>query len=395
MNSNKFGKHLNKLISSSEVSDRFSDKNLVFEKAINNIDFLSKHLGDLLNTKLKSSNLDNEKLNKSIEDILARINDIKTNENSKHKQVIEDFGNIFQYISFRYIKRESRLKEQSLSLVNTINLLVNIIDEIKDSVIVVDKSNNDILYVNESGRSLFYNPNTSTFICGKETCPLMNKLLLDEISTQAETYEYYCSVSKNTTKVRTVEVNWGDKKAYAHYLTDITMEKMDRNEIERLAYYDELTKCFNRRYFFNAIDSMFLRDNGFVLCIIDMNELKRANDNFGHHEGDIYIKSVVNELLKEFQAPNIVARIGGDEFAIISEILSEKELIEGLEKVNHRLQILAKETSLYNMGVSYGAVYVKSGSNMDYASALELADRKMYAYKKNSKVKINNINGYL
>jgi diguanylate cyclase (GGDEF)-like protein/PAS domain S-box-containing protein len=99
---------------------------------------------------------------------------------------------------------------------------------------------------------------------------------------------------------------------------DIDQEKRAAVEIEYLSNHDELTSLYNRRYFNEELKRLSnSRKYPISIIVGDMNRLKDINDNYGHSMGDRYIKRVAAAIKSSVRAEDVVARIGGDEFAVI------------------------------------------------------------------------------
>jgi diguanylate cyclase (GGDEF)-like protein/PAS domain S-box-containing protein len=102
-------------------------------------------------------------------------------------------------------------------------------------------------------------------------------------------------------------------------------EKEQENEY--LAYHDYLTGVFNRRYF----DKEFARrnsDDEYPIAIImgDVNGLKLYNDTYGHLAGDLALKEIANKIRASINSEDILARISGDEFAVIISKTNEEDV---------------------------------------------------------------------
>ncbi len=108
-------------------------------------------------------------------------------------------------------------------------------------------------------------------------------------------------------------------------------------ELERLALFDTLTGLANRGRFSSMLHYVLTHsqagDLAFSVIFIDLNGFKAVNDNFGHHVGDLLLKEVGRRTVKHTRESDIVARIGGDEFAI----LLEKTTRRGAEAVAQKL----------------------------------------------------------
>jgi len=87
---------------------------------------------------------------------------------------------------------------------------------------------------------------------------------------------------------------------------------------EALAFRDELTQLYNRRFFVQAISQQIERSrrdgSGFALAMMDIDHFKAYNDAYGHVAGDEMLKELARTLLKTFRRMDIVARYGGEEF---------------------------------------------------------------------------------
>jgi diguanylate cyclase (GGDEF)-like protein/PAS domain S-box-containing protein len=105
---------------------------------------------------------------------------------------------------------------------------------------------------------------------------------------------------------------------------DVTEQRKKENEIRYLSYHDKLTGLYNRAFFEEQIER-WDNEKYLPLSIIigDANGLKLANDVFGHHEGDRILQKIARIMKKSSRPTDIVARWGGDEFAIISPNTTE------------------------------------------------------------------------
>ena len=101
-------------------------------------------------------------------------------------------------------------------------------------------------------------------------------------------------------------------------LTDITARKKAEAYLEFLGKHDVLTKLYNRSFFVDELNR--LERNGpspVTVLVLDVNGLKAANDQSGHAAGDDLLRRAGEVLAKAVEGPCCVARIGGDEFAVL------------------------------------------------------------------------------
>ncbi len=168
-----------------------------------------------------------------------------------------------------------------------------------------------------------------------------------------------------------------------HFQIEELKEKNDR--IQYLSYHDGLTGVHNRRYFQQQIEKMkkFKKDNLSVI-IADINNLKYINDSFGHYKGDEYIKTAARILSSELRKNDIIARIGGDEFAILLPETS----YEDCKKIIKRFKENIKNQDNQYFSIAFG--FVSESYRFDNLELMiNKADKKMYNNKKKMKKRIN------
>jgi len=153
-----------------------------------------------------------------------------------------------------------------------------------------------------------------------------------------------------------------------------------------LALVDEVTNLLNRKGFsFLAEQQLKLaarNGKGMLLVYIDVDGLKKINDAFGHQVGDMALIDAANVVKVNFRKSDIVARIGGDEFAVlaietswaVSDIFSMR-LQDTLVSHNE------KETRPFELSFSVGFSYFDPGSPCSLDELIERADTNMYETK--------------
>lgn len=163
----------------------------------------------------------------------------------------------------------------------------------------------------------------------------------------------------------------------------------------RLALVDELTGTFNRRYFFSEAQRILgqaLRyGHAYSLLIIDFDRFKHINDTFGHASGDIILCDVARALLGQIRESDILARVGGEEFALVlpeSSSGSASGLGQRLLETVRKLEWVF-EGETVRMTMSIGAASLEYPDETDRESAEQLldqlysqADTAMYKAKK-------------
>ncbi len=160
---------------------------------------------------------------------------------------------------------------------------------------------------------------------------------------------------------------------------DITEQKRAEKKNHFLAYHDELTQLPNRRYFEQTIAQLIVESQTFSLLYIDFDRFKRINDTFGHLFGDRILEKIGEKLTAVLQEDCVVARLAGDEFAVmVPSHFDSKEIAENiLAEFNLPIKIDGSEFTLTaSIGISEFPKDAKTAEEM-----LKYADIAMYAVK--------------
>ncbi len=179
-------------------------------------------------------------------------------------------------------------------------------------------------------------------------------------------------------------------KNYQHKLQYIKKTIQDEQvEIEKLqkeVVTDPTTGLRTRSVAMEVMEEYLEQKEAFYVIFVDMDGLKFANDNYGHEEGDFYIKSVAN-LLKEFFLSDTVVRFGGDEFLIVGEAEENiSHMTTQISLCRDKAILLAEEFEKpYSTSFSYGLIEVEAHTDLNVSQILEIADSRMYEYKKRMK----------
>lgn len=175
-----------------------------------------------------------------------------------------------------------------------------------------------------------------------------------------------------------------DLFGYVYSFSDVTENvnlinqlKANEEKITELIYRDILTGVHNRNY----LDS-YIKADKHLLCqyilMIDMNELKYVNDNFGHQKGDQLIISLANLLQERLNGKDEVIRLSGDEFLIFSHIIKEEQLKSWIKS-------LVEEASSIQY-LSFAIGYAKVEKDLAFSKLYKQAEDSMYQNKKEMKI---------
>ncbi|MFT6920574.1 MAG: diguanylate cyclase (GGDEF)-like protein/PAS domain S-box-containing protein [Cognaticolwellia sp.] len=167
---------------------------------------------------------------------------------------------------------------------------------------------------------------------------------------------------------------------------DITVRIKEIERLEHLAHYDYLTKIPNRYLLLDRLEHLIAqsaRNNStFALLYIDLNKFKIINDTKGHAFGDQVLVETAFRLKQAIRSSDTVARIGGDEFVVLLENISNKNDVllmqDALSTALNKTYILNDE--MFNVNCSIGfAIYPEDGTTSD--TLLATADKAMYKDK--------------
>lgn len=177
----------------------------------------------------------------------------------------------------------------------------------------------------------------------------------------------------------------GDKTFFTGILRDISQRKQAEETIRNLSLTDELTGLYNRRGFLTLAESrlklMQRMDQRAILLFIDLDGMKKINDNFGHQAGDQALRDTAAVLRHTFRESDIIARVGGDEFAVLaldsetgSDIVLRKRLQENADGQQSNNQP-------YRLSLSLGVARFAPQQPMSLEALIAQADGAMYKEK--------------
>ena len=163
-------------------------------------------------------------------------------------------------------------------------------------------------------------------------------------------------------------------------------EQMQKAQLEKMAYSDQLTGIPNRSGCYKKMDEMINEGRvDYTMIFMDLNYLKKANDQYGHETGDALLKNVATVISKVFSNVGFYGRWGGDEF--IACVPGDPEVAnEIVARLNQAIRQANEENELpVELSVAVGCIYSSSDEPLMPADAVSLADHQMYLRKKQMK----------
>ena len=174
-------------------------------------------------------------------------------------------------------------------------------------------------------------------------------------------------------------VNRLSESLYQGVLIDESFGNETLRTLEIMGFKDYLTGLYNRRYFHAEMTRLDVKRNyPLGLIMADLNGLKLINDAFGHYLGDKMIQEVATVLLEACREDDIVARIGGDEFAVILANTDKSELEAFLKRIKDEIS----QKSLENINLSLALGFsVKTCQEDHFNKFFKRAEDMMYKDK--------------
>ncbi|MBE5871317.1 MAG: GGDEF domain-containing protein [Lachnospiraceae bacterium] len=168
---------------------------------------------------------------------------------------------------------------------------------------------------------------------------------------------------------------------------DDYMLKLENRKLAELAYMDVLTQLPNRADCYRQIDRLLEEQiKEYSMVFIDVNNLKTANDTYGHDTGDRFLKAMAQVLKDVFEKDGFCTRWGGDEFVacVFGDEQTAKEKIKRFQKAIAKID--SEKTFPFKVSAACGYAFSDEEHYLDPLVAIRQADTAMYENKKRMKV---------
>ncbi len=161
---------------------------------------------------------------------------------------------------------------------------------------------------------------------------------------------------------------------------DITDKKLDESRLRYQSTHDALTGLFNRHYFEECLASVSRgKDFPVSLVVGDMDRLKEVNDRYGHTAGDECLRQVAVLMRDSFRGSDVIARIGGDEYAVLLPGTDEDATRKAIDRLRSNAQKFNQDSPEQKLSLSLGfATAYDEGS---LTTIFHRADLAMYQEK--------------
>jgi len=276
------------------------------------------------------------------------------------------------------------------------NSLVAILDNIEVLVYVADLNTYEILYANEYTRRLL--GDIKGKICWQSIqegqdgpcsfCTNDKIVNADGTPTGVYHWEFQNTVTGKWFDIRDIAIAWeGGRMVRLEVATDITERKKMEEELREATMTDYLTGLLNRRGFYALAEQQgklaFRSNRAMALLYLDLDGFKNINDELGHDAGDNVLVETANILKSTFREADIIARIGGDEFAVL---LTDVPNTSAMNTISNHLQDNIRKHNEqgnlnYELIISSGIAYYNPEQSFSMGKLLSKADNSMYHNK--------------
>ena len=159
-------------------------------------------------------------------------------------------------------------------------------------------------------------------------------------------------------------------------------------EARRQAMFDPLTRLWNRRggidLLNKALDEALKHDHTLGICLADIDNFKRVNDQYGHQVGDEVLSRIARIIVGSVRPQDLVCRYGGDEFLVIVHDVGEKDCAEVAERMCDGIRSVPVRTrgGTVRATLSIGIAVRNRGDGLTTHGLIEKADQALYSSKR-------------
>jgi len=265
------------------------------------------------------------------------------------------------------------------------------------------------VYVVQNGKFRFINSNAASYagytpeeLIGRESIKLVHPEDREQFKKNAiemlygkRTFPYEYRIITREGQIKWLmemvsSIIWEGRRAVLGNSMDLTDHKRTEEKIRSISVTDQLTGLYNRRGFLTLAEQQLKfsdrNQSDMLLFFADLDGMKWINDTLGHEEGDRALIDVAGILKETFRSSDIIARMGGDEFAILAIDTTGIYPEVMMTRLQNQIDTHNNEgTRRYKISISMGTAYYDPENPCSFDELMSRADQLMYEQKKNKK----------
>lgn len=332
-------------------------------------------------------------LSKGERPVIAGIKDGKVLLNPRF--MLEEEDDLLINFLLAALEEGKQLEEEENSVLDIIPTLIWVLD-----------ADNRFIFLNKAG-AMFWGTVPEDLLrtdINKILADQETKLLLearDQVLASGEGHKIEAELADSAGTSRWLDIDLtpirNSKDGYSGVLftaSDVTERKQNEEKLKYLGMHDYLTDLYNRLYFEEEMSRLDAeRHYPISIIICDVDGLKLVNDIFGHGKGDELLKTVAAIIRMPFRSSDVVARVGGDEFAVILPRTDENVAREITGRIRKFVEEHNKNSRTIPLSLSVGYA-TGTSSKVGIKDIFERADDNMYKnkFERSDEVKKNIIN---
>jgi len=259
-----------------------------------------------------------------------------------------------------------------------------LLEQLRDGLMVLDMQDN-VLVMNRSAEELLEIPRLD--LLGKRLTaiehPAIQALML-AAAGETVRHEVQLGTRQNPRwfdmRISPILTDSGEVTGHMAIWHDVTDRKLIENELRYASTHDQLTGLYNRMFFDEEFDRVALgRRWPVAVLMVDIDGLKRTNDTLGHAVGDELLRQAADVLRQTFRQDDLVARFGGDEFAMVIANCDETGASQLIARLREAVVRHNELKPVIPLGFSMGYAIANQGGELQ--TALAQADAEMYTDK--------------
>jgi diguanylate cyclase (GGDEF)-like protein len=283
--------------------------------------------------------------------------------------------------------------QETIALTGPVELYDGIVTSPPALVVVYGHHLGKAFYLQQPGQVIGRAPSSAIILDEDSVSRAHARITVTPNETTVTDLDSTNGIFVNGHRVKAAELNNGDRlnigETVFKYLSGNCVESKFHEEIYRLMTVDDLTQAFNRQYFQESLKREISRVQRYrrdlSLAMLDIDGFKMINDSYGHLAGDEVLKTFVSLVSRHIRQSDLLARYGGDEFAIVFPEADAGAALKVCEKLRSLVASSPFSFGSQTMPVTTSIglqSYDHAYGNMSVDQLVAAADSRLYEAKK-------------